>query len=401
MPNEYLIRHGDVYDGRGDTPKQVDIHIRGGAIVEIGPDLAVPGALVIDGSGLLITPGLIDLHVHVFTGMGIYSIAPEDAGLRTGVTMLLDTGSAGSFGMETFYRLALTQGPEDVFALVNISQLGVQGRPTVKPCVGELDDVRYVHTPSAVASVEQFRDRVIGTKVRLTATLAADKVENERAGLRSAIAAAEETGVPCMVHHSLSNIPVGEVMETLRPGDIYTHCFHPHADNAFQLDGGAGVDVYRGARDRGIFIDVGHGVGSFGWESAERACLEHGFWPDTISTDLHQFNLHGPVFDLPTTMSKFLYLGMPLGRIIQAVTSSAARAMGLVDRFGVLEAGRQADVTLLRRVDGEFDLVDVEGAIRKANQRLLPVAVFKNGVYRPCQNQLARDIVKSVPSACT
>jgi dihydroorotase len=186
-----------------------------------------------------------------------------------------------------------------------------------------------------------------------------------------------------MVHHIASKVPLGDVLGSLRPGDIYTHLYHPHPDHGFD-DRGAPLDVLRAARDRGILFDVGHGVGAFAWRVAEPACQRFGFWPDTISTDLHQFNLHGPVFDMPTTMSKFLHLGMGLERVIRASTSEPARAMGLADRLGRLAPGRQADLTLLRLEEGRFPLRDVEGQERVASRRLAAVAVCKRGRWSAC-----------------
>jgi dihydroorotase len=160
--------------------------------------------------------------------------------------------------------------------------------------------------------------------------------------------------------------------------------YHPHYDHGFADDSGAPQDVMHEARQRGIIFDVGHGVGSFGWNVAEGACQQHDFWPDTISTDIHKFNLHGPVFDLTTTMSKFLHLGMPLEKVIRATTLEPARAMRLSDRFGRLAPGRPADVTLLRLVRGSFGLIDVKQQERVASERLVAVMAFKNGQRSDC-----------------
>jgi dihydroorotase len=186
-----------------------------------------------------------------------------------------------------------------------------------------------------------------------------------------------------MIHHLKSQIPTETVLKTLRPGDMLTHLYHPYDDHAFDAHG-APIDALREARERGVILDVGHGVGSFVWRVAEPACREFGFWPDSISTDLHQFNLRGPVFDLPTTMSKFLYLGMPPEQIIRATTSVPARAMRVDERLGTLLPGRQADITLLKQEQGEFPLTDVEGVTRVSPQRLVPNSVCKRGKWSEC-----------------
>ena len=271
----------------------------------------------------------IDLHVHVY-GMGIFSIDPQ--AVFAGVTTMPDTVLAGALTYPTFHRFVISQSREDVFALLNISMIGcIQGHPDIPPYMGDLNDARHAHAPSAIECIQRYRDRIIGTKVRLTAGLANNCEENERAGLKGALEAAARTGLPCMVHHVKSSIPTGEMLNSMRSGDIVTHLYHPHADRAFSVKNGAPLDALLRARERGVIFDVGHGVGAFAWSTAAPACQQHGFWPDTISTDIHRFNINGPVFDMATTMSKF-HLGMPL-EVLQAHRRARARdATG--NRFG-------------------------------------------------------------------
>ena len=379
-----LIRNGEVHDGAGGPSRRVDLRIANGLIEEIGPNLVSQGEDAIDAAGLIVAPGLIDLHVHVFSGVGLYSIEPFEAGLRTGVTTMLDTGTAGSLTYRNFERFVIEPAVEEIYALLNISMIGcVQGHPDFPPYMGDLNDGRHAHVPSAVECIREHPGRLIGTKVRLTAGLANHDERNERAGFEGVFAAAEATGRPCMIHHIASNIPTETMLNALRPGDIYTHLYHPKEDHGFDQHG-APRDALSAARERGVVFDVGHGVGSFAWRVAEPACRQFGFWPDTISTDLHRFNLHGPVFDLPTTMSKFLYLGMPLEQIIRATTSAPAAAMGLQSRLGALQAGYQADIVLLKRERGSFPLVDVENQTRIASERLVAVSVCKRGQWSTC-----------------
>ena len=343
------------------------------------------GDKIIDATGLLVVPGLIDLHVHVFRGTGQWSIEPERAGLRTGVTTVLDTGSAGALTYETFHRYIISESKEDIFALLNISVIGcLTGHPDVEPVMGELTDIRHLHVPSAVAMIRKFPDRAIGTKVRLTAALADHKPENEQVAFRGALEAAAQTDTFLMVHHAASNIPTSEMLGSLRPGDVVTHMYHGHFDSSFEGPTGAPSEAALGARERGIVFDVGHGVGSFSWSSAESACCEHGFWPDTISTDVHSFNVNGPVHDMPTTMSKLLHLGMPVHEIIRASTHRPAEVLGMGSRFGSLQPGRQADITLLRLESGAYELYDVQGKARTTTRRFAPISVLKKGILYPC-----------------
>ncbi|MFN9083830.1 MAG: amidohydrolase family protein [Acidobacteriota bacterium] len=379
-----LIRGGLVYDGSGEAARRVDVRLENGKITEIGPALVSRGERVVDASGLLVAPGLIDLHVHVFSGIGLYSIDPFEAGLRTGVTTMLDTGTAGALTFANMARFIIPRAPEDVFALLNISMIGcIQGHPDFPPYMGDLNDGRHAHVPSAVACINRFPEQLIGTKVRLTSGLANFDVKNEWAGFEGVFAAAEQTGRPLMIHHAASQIPNVTVLRALRKGDTYTHLYNPNADHCFDKHG-APIDALLDARARGVIFDVGHGVGAFAWRVAEPACQQFGFWPDTISTDLHHFNLHGPVVDLPTTMSKFLYLGMPMASVIRAVTAAPAAAMRMSERIGLLREGMDADVVLLRHERGSFPLTDVEGVTRHSPERVVPVSVCKRGAWSSC-----------------
>ncbi len=379
-----LIRNGLVYDGTGAEAQRVDVRIANGVIQEIGPDLPSQGETIVDATGLLVCPGLIDLHVHVFSGVGLYSIDPVEAGLRTGVTSMLDTGTAGSLTYPNMARFILPAAEEDVFTLLNISMIGaIQGHPDFPPFMGDLNDGRHAHVPSAVECARKYPKNLVGMKVRLTSALANYDEKNELAGFHGVFEAADQMKSPLMIHHAASKIPTTTVLNALRSGDMYTHLYHPHPDHAF-ADDGLPIDELLEARARGVIFDVGHGVGAFVWRVAEPACEKYGFWPDTISTDLHHFNLRSPVVDLPTTMSKFLYLGMPVKDIIQAVTLNAAKAMQVDDRLGSIHSGKQADITLLKLEEGRFALSDVEGVIRHSSQRLAAAFVCKRGVWHRC-----------------
>jgi dihydroorotase len=170
----------------------------------------------------------------------------------------------------------------------------------------------------------------------------------------------------------------------MQAGDILTHFLHEKGDGGFTGKDGAPSEALLDARARGILFDVGHGSGCFSWRVSEAACARHGFWPDTISSDLHIFNLQTPVVDMPTTLSKFLHLGMKLEDAIRAATSRAADAMNQ-PQLGRLQVGLPADLSVLKLVEGEHVLVDSEGEKRIASQRLFPVCVFKEGTRFDCK----------------
>ncbi len=381
MPNGYLIRNGQLHDGRGNVT-EADVRIAGDRIVQIAPDLQSDNETVIDAAGLIVCPGLIDLHVHCYHGTGIFSLNPADCGLNHGVTTMLDTGSAGWLNYGTFDQYVIPAAAEDVYALLHVSGIGCHGNKHDPPYFGELIEPRFVSADRAVRCINEHPSRIIGTKARLTASLADNKREHELAAMHAAIDAAARTDRLAMFHHKDSNLSIDEVLAAMRPGDIYTHCYHPGDTGPFP--DGQPADVTLAARERGIIFDVAHGVGSFGWQVTERACRDHNFWPDTISTDLHQFNINGPVYDMTTTMSKFLHIGMDLPAVITASTHAPAAAMRLADRFGLLAEGREADITLLRLESGSFVLEDILGETRTASQRLVPVHTFKRGKSHPC-----------------
>ena len=386
MNYDLILQGGHVVDPAQQINFVTDIAIQDGVIAELGENLATnPSTEQIDASGMIVCPGLIDLHVHCYSGMGLFSVDAAEIGLKTGVTTLLDTGSAGCLNYGPFHRFVMPAAREDVFALLNIAQHGVQGHPDFLPYLGDLHDAKHIHAGNAIACIDKHRDRIVGVKARLTESLTDGKPENEYIAMNAAIDAGEATGLPCMFHHLASSIPLEELLEIMRPGDILTHFYHGKGDGGFVPNSGSGApsEAMLRAREKRILFDVGHGVGAFTWRIAEPACRQHGFFPDTISTDLHQFCIDGPTYDLPTTMSKLLHLGMPLEKVIEATTITPARAIKLHDR-GSLAPGLLADISLLRMEDGEFDLVDVEGAVRTAAQRLVHVGTIKSGVVEPC-----------------
>lgn len=203
--------------------------------------------------------------------------------------------------------------------------------------------------------------------------------------------AAARCKVPLMTHHAISSVPLGGedgCPGGLRKGDVYTHTYHGWPSTIIEETGGAGSGVYKvsdhvlAARARGVLFDVGHGAGAFNWTVAEH-CTRLGFWPDLISTDLHTISQPGPAYDLPTVMTKFLHLGMPLEDIVAATTARPAAAFGCEARCGSLSAGAEADVSVLRIDDVDVELEDCHRQRRRVRQRIVPLAVWRAGEAYP------------------
>lgn len=179
---DWIIKNGLIYDGNGGAPFEADLKIADGRIIEIAKNIPAGNESTFDATGLIVTPGLIDFHVHVYDGMNLHSISPADAGLKTGVTTMLDFGSAGAMNYATFHKYVIPAARETIFTLLNISYFGVQGHPEIPPYIGDLHDTQHFDVPSAIKCIESYRDEIIGVKVRLTASLADNDVTKEQIG---------------------------------------------------------------------------------------------------------------------------------------------------------------------------------------------------------------------------
>ena len=337
-----------------------DIAVRDGVIAAVGPDLPRDAHRTVDVAGRLVTPGLIDAHTHV--GPGYWSIEPDPVAWYSGVTTWVDAGSAGAYTVAGLRRVAQTATVR-VRALLNISAVGLAGR------TGESRDLANCDVPLAIDTLQANRDLFHGVKVR---------IDNETVGdngvepLRRGLAAAEACGVPVMAHIGTAPPSLDEVLDLMRPGDLVTHC-------ASGIAAPLGPAVRAAAR-RGVLLDLGHGSGGFAFDVLE-AQLDAGLRPHTVSTDLHSRSLHGPVFDLPTTMAKLLAVGMPLDEVVAAVTTNPARALGLPG--GSLTVGAPADLAIFEVRPEPLRLADAHRQIRTSPIRLVNEATYVGGRLLP------------------
>jgi dihydroorotase len=345
-----------------------DLGIKDGRCAEIAPTIPGAGEQSIDASGLFVMPGLVDLHVHVFTGVTTLAVEADPHCLARGATTIMDAGSAGANTFPGFLRYVIEQVQVRTLAFLNLSAMGQVDQ------LGELVDFRWAMVDRLVEVARANPETIVGVKVRLSRNLVGS---NGPAALDSALQAAQELGKPLMVHIGDTERPVGEILDRLRPGDILTHCYTGWKPGILDEEGLV-IPEARDARRRGVIFDVGHGQGSFTFAVAERA-LEQGFPPDTVSSDLHRFNVDGPVFDLVTTLSKFVYLGLPFDDVIAMATARPSAIVGRGRDFGSLQPGMPADVTLVRLDDGPTTLIDAAGETRVARQRLTPMLTMRAG----------------------
>jgi dihydroorotase len=366
---DLIIRGGSVIDPAQSIDGRADVAISGGRISGVSPHIRGTCRREIDAGGLIVTPGLVDIHVHIYRHVSHYGVDADSFCLATGVTSAVDAGSAGRCTWPGLRQFAIRPARMHLYAMLNLS-----GQGMLTDTVGECTDHRWLDVSEAAVIAGENPDAILGMKVRLDRNRAGpDCIEP----LRRAEAAAAQIGRPLMSHVGKTAAPLAELAEMMRPGDIITHCYHGWEHGVLD-DNGRVIPALRQAAERGVLFDVGHGAGSFAFPVAE-AALAQGFLPATISTDLHTYSVYGPVYDLPTTMAKFLYMGLSLGEVVRRVTADAAAAVGLGGRAGSLAPGAAADVTLLQEVEGAFRLEDCMANFRVAPRTLLPRWVVLGG----------------------
>jgi dihydroorotase len=372
MPFELVLRNGRVIDPSQNIDRVTDVAFAGGKVAAIGDGLDAGGADVRNVAGRIVTPGLIDLHTHVYWGGTSLGIDAEMFARKSAVTTCVDTGSAGPGNFAGFRKHVIEPSAIRILPYLHVSFAGIYGFSS-KIMVGEGHDIRLLAARDCLEVVEANRDLIVGIKVRLgrTASGAAGIVP-----LDVAEQVADQTGLPMMVHIDEPPPSYEAVVARLRPGDVLTHCYRPFPNSP--VDGKGKVKpALLEARQRGVLFDIGHGMGSFSWKTA-RAMIDNGFPPDTISSDVHALCIDGPAYDQVTTLSKFLALGMSLRDVIAASTVNAAKALSRPD-LGTFKPGSVGDASILSLDDGAFRLEDVRGEVVTAGKRLHAQGVVVGG----------------------
>ena len=373
MPFDLILRGGRLIDPSQKLDAVADIAFADGKVAAIGGELrAVPGTDVRDAAGLIVTPGLIDLHTHVYWGGTSLGIDAEEFCRTSGVTTAVDTGSAGPGNFAGFRKHVIEPSQVRILAYLHVSHAGIFGFSN-RVMVGESEELRLMDPISAVEVAEQNRDLIVGIKVRV------GRHSSGTSGivpLEIALEAADQVGMPLMCHIDHPPPSYEEVVARLRPGDVLTHAFRPFPNSAATAQGTVKRIVLE-ARERGVLFDIGHGKGSFAFKTA-RAMLANGFYPDTISSDIHKLCIDGPAFDQVTTLSKFLCMGMPLGDVVAASTVNAAMALRRPE-LGSLKVGSVGDATLISVREGRFDYVDVVGEHMTGNRKIFSEGVVIGG----------------------
>ncbi len=368
---DLVIRRGHVIDPKNGIDGVRDVAVKDGRIARVARHIDASGAeKTVDARGEYVTPGLVDMHAHLFPGPkqdyanGWHGVAPDGFTFRSGVTTAVDTGSSGASNFAQFKEEVIDKSKTRVLAFLNIVGKGMAGHPYEQ----DLSDME----PGPAAKVaKEYPETIVGIKTAHYNGPEWDPVENS-------VAAGEAAGVPAMVDFGADSPerPLSQLLtEKLRPGDVYAHMFSG-LRGELGADGRLNPAMHEG-RDRGIVFEVGHGGGSFSWDVAVPG-MQEGFTPDVISTDLHISSMNSGMKDLSNVMSKFLTLGMPLEDVVEAATWKPARTIQRPE-LGNLSPGAPADIAVFSLERGRFGFVDSFGWRVDGNRKLVAETTVRAG----------------------
>ena len=377
----FILKGGRLIDSASGLDGQRDVHVRDGVVAAIGADLKAEGATVIDVKNCIVTPGLIDVHLHLMNGLGAFGVDPDIFGVGSGVTTVVDAGSAGHSLLTVFRNYITRNANTRVLNYINLSTLGgVTG-----PGYSILADPRLIDEDKIEKAVEANRDIIVGIKIMATGgALGAEGLKP----LARARRLGDNLKIPLLVHvgeswtKDTAPVHVGDVLKYLRAGDIVTHMFTAHPGGLLDPNDKLWPQV-RDAKASGVLMDVGHGLHNLNFDVA-RKVLDQELFPDGVSTDGHRGNRAGPVYDLPTTMAKLMALGFSLNQVVEMATINAARLLGRNHEMGFVRIGQPAEISVLRLEERQWKAVDSQKGTIQARQALLPVYAIRNEtIYEP------------------
>lgn len=367
---DLLLRGGHVIDPANNIDAVADVAITGGRVARVAPSLSRGQArVIVDVSGLYVTPGLIDLHTHVYLRGRAATVWPDDTALVTGATTVVDAGVSGWRTFDDFKATVIDKSKTRVLAMLNIVGGGMSDKR------GAEDNVEDMDPAAAAAKVQQYPDLIVAIKT----------AHFSRPGftaVRRAVEAGRLADRPVMIDSSVLTTSGRntreKLLDILRPGDIHTHTYNDRQIELLDRFTGRIQPYVQEARRRGVLFDLGHGGGSFLWPVAARAMRE-GFPPDTISTDMHPPSLLGPQVDMPNCISKLLALGMELPDAIRRSTLNPAKALRRFPELGTLGEGRGADIAVFELRTGVFPLIDSWDHKQLATRKLECVLTVRDG----------------------
>lgn len=374
---DLIVKGGRVLDPGQNLDRRADVAFAGGKVAAV--DAEIPGERakdVVVATGSIVTPGLIDLHSHVYWGGTSLGVDADKIARRSGTTTFVDAGSAGAGNFAGFRHHVIERSRVRILAYLNISFAGIFAFSR-NVMVGECSDIRLCDPRETVAAAREHLEHIVGVKVRC------GRVAGGMSGagpFNAALDAADRLQLPLMTHLDHPPPARHEVIGHLRRGDVLTHCFKPFPNCPIHGDRTIRADMLA-AREHGVVFDIGHGMGSLAFETAT-AMLEQGFLPDVISSDVHTLCVDGPAFDLLACLSKFLALGMTLEQVIRTATRQPARAIGRSD-LGSLAPGAVGDAAVLELRPGRCTHTDSLGETITATERLHCLGIVTGGAWWP------------------
>lgn len=371
---DIVIKGGRVIDPAQKISGERDVAVVNGRIARIDANIPATSARwVYDAKGKLVTPGLIDLHTHVYKYGITLNVDPDIVGFGSGVTTLVDAGSTGANSFMGFRKYVMDPSPTKIYALLNISTIGLIVTNEIYL------DPRMIDARAAIRTINANRDRILGIKVRVNGRHG--DLQHDLGVMKVAREVADAVGLPIMMHWSTER----ELLAVLKKGDILAHPFNPASANSANLFGSDGQQADKvlpailELKDRGVWTDVQLATTHHDWNVSEKA-FKQGWTPDVISTDISRAPDGQPASVL-VPMSEFLHLGLPLEQVIAGVTSNPARVLPFPERIGTLETGSIADVAILELASGSFEYADQLRVARTLKQHFVPIATLKGGIW--------------------
>ena len=379
---DLLLKGGEVIDPSQDIRAKLDVAVTDGVISAVAPDIDPSSAArVINVDGNIVVPGMIDLHTHVYEGINQNGINPDLAGVLSGVTTVLDAGSAGCYTFGGFPRYVVPRAKTRIFCMLHISRVGL----SYQPDTSRREDIDVEETVSVIRA---NRPLIQGVKIRAVGP-GVPRMGVEM--VRLAKQAATEGGVRLMVHIGDRSIAGGDgteptitrqLLPLLENGDIITHLFSGNPGRIIGDDGKVIPEIME-AQERGVFLDTAHGRQNFSFDVA-RAALDQGVRPRSISTDMTPPGRMNTVHSMTEMLARFMALGFSLEDVIRMTTADPAQALGMEDTLGSLAVGRPADISVLKEETGDWLFHDTEGNTLRGDKALVPVVTIKDGeAYSP------------------
>ncbi len=367
---DLLIKGGTVIDPSQNLHAPLDVAVKNGKIVQVAPDIPADGSLnVVSAKNRIVTPGLIDVHVHIFEGIGPTGVNADQYCIGRGVTTAVDAGSAGAYSIAGFRQYVVKPSATRIYAMVDIGARG-----TLMGLVGNYSNLDWLNPEQTARAAEANKPDVVAIKVRLSREIAGS---NDLECLKRALQAAEMARLPLMVHIGDTFSPLPQILKQMRKGDILTHCYTGRPNGPLDAHGKILPEMLD-CRDRGLLFDVGAGGPHLSLDVAEK-CIQQNFLPDTFGTDLGGLSYNGPVYDLVTEISKFLLVGLNLDQVIERVTVHPTRMFNFGVELGTLRPGATADITILDVREGSFTFADSTGKKRTGRQKLQSTAAIRAG----------------------